>query len=134
MKVIPKTRGRDSQGAGYYGASRGSRKHNGIDFVAEAGERVCAFVGGTITKLGYAYSDDLSYRYIELVDASGMYCRYFYVEPLCNVGDIIANGETIGRAQDIAARYQGITPHYHFEVFEGAKHYVNPYAYLSGDA
>lgn len=140
ISTIPTMRGRDNQGAGYYRASRGSRKHNGVDFITNPHQAITAFIGGTVTKLGYAYADDLSYRYIELRLHNGHHCRYFYVAPSCKVGDAIADGGTIGYSQDLRTRYPGITPHYHFEVFSGfnprkrPKGYINPLIFLAGDA
>lgn len=136
LSVLPPTRNRDKHGAGYYGASRGKRKHVGVDFAVEAESKICAFRRGIITKLGYAYADDLSFRYAEIKDSRGYYCRYFYCEPCVDVGDSIDMGSHIGDSQDLRRRYPGITPHLHFEVFsmEGtSRRYVDPYAYLAGD-
>lgn len=133
---LPGTRNRDKHGAGYYGASRGKRKHVGVDFLINAGDKVCAFRGGTVTKLGYAYADDLSFRYIEIKDSRGYFCRYFYVEPSVAVGAVVDLGSTIGTSQSLGQRYVGITPHLHFEVFllEGReKKYFDPFRYLAGD-
>jgi murein DD-endopeptidase MepM/ murein hydrolase activator NlpD len=136
ITVLPPTRNRDKHGAGYYGASRGKRTHVGVDFKLEPEADVCAFRRGTVTKLGYAYGDDLSFRYIEIKDNRDFYSRYFYVEPCVSVGDEIDLGACIGHSQSLLQRYPGITPHLHYEVFRsegGGKAYVNPYAYLAGD-
>lgn len=128
--IIPPTRGRDAQGAGYFGASRGTRKHNGVDFVATPSEPVRAFEGGKVTKLGYPYSHDLSFRYVQ-VTKGDHHCRYFYVEPTVEVGDEVSEGDMLGTCQELP--YAGITQHYHFEVkHRGA--YLDPIKYLCGDA
>lgn len=88
--------------------------------------------GGRITKIGYAYGDDLSFRYIEIKDHLGEYARYFYVEPSLKQGDMLAMGEIIGHSQKLGDRYEGITEHVHFECFQlinGKKEYFDPETY-----
>lgn len=136
IEIIPEARGRDRYGAGYFGASRGSRSHGGVDFVRKAGEPVLAFAGGKVTKLGYPYRDHLEYRYVEITDDRGFRCRYFYADPHVSVGDRVVPGGLLGRAQDLERLYPGITPHYHFEVITMSgrkKVYHDPIKYLAGD-
>lgn len=115
-----KIREQDSQGAGHYGAPRGSRKHNGIDIVCHAGEVVTCFESGGVTKLGYPYNpnDDKKghLRYVEVTVPNGDRHRYFYTGPLVDVGDSVERGQTIGSAQGLTEIYPGITDHYHFEI------------------
>lgn len=135
MQSLP-IRLRDKWGAGYYGASRGSRKHNGVDFVVEPGQHVRSCAEGTVTKLGYAYADDLSFRYVEVTDSDGYRCRHFYVEPSVLVGCRVFVGTDLGTSQDLGKRYSDITPHFHFEAFTKAgktRHYIDPLKYLAGD-
>lgn len=139
IKTLPQTRGRDNHGAGYYGASRGSRFHNGVDFVFSCNDEVRAFVPGEVTKLGYAYASDLKWRYVEIRTRDNRYNRYFYVNPGVEVGQKIHEGEVIGCAQGIENKYPGMTPHVHFEAFGGKAngkpiYYLDPIKYLSGDA
>lgn len=136
MTISRPIRLRDSWGAGYYGASRGSRTHNGVDFVYKAGETVTSLAAGQVTKVGYPYGDDLSYRYVEITDRNGFRCRHFYVSPDVDVGLGVSVGTGIGRIQDTGKRYPDITCHLHFEVFKiegGKRKYYDPLAYLSGD-
>lgn len=128
--IIPPTRGRDAQGAGYFGASRGTRKHNGVDFVSTPNEPVRAFLGGKVTKLGYPYSHDLSFRYVQ-VTKGDKHCRYFYVSPTVEVGDEVEAGDMLGTCQELP--YDGITQHYHFEVKQRGA-YLDPIKYLCCDA
>lgn len=131
INTIPQTRGRDAHGAGYFGASRGSRTHNGVDFVCEPHEPVRCFKGGKVTKLGYPYSHDLSFRYVQVTDAQGKNCRYFYVSPTVELGDEVSAGDMLGTCQELP--YEGIIQHYHFEIkYKGA--YLDPIKFLSGDA
>lgn len=124
-------RGNDAQGKGYFGASRGSRTHQGVDFVGEPGEPVTAFLGGTVSKLGYPYADKLEFRYVEVRRPNGDRVRYFYVEPSVKVGDLVKPGDRLGTCQRLP--YAGITQHYHFEVLVGGVA-VDPLRYLCDNA
>lgn len=133
---LPPMRCRDKQGAGYYGASRGSRTHVGVDFVLNAGDDVCSFNEGTVTKLGYPYANHPEFRYVEVTDRNGYRCRYFYCDPAVFRGDVIHVGTVLGASQDLRALYSGITPHLHFEVMKmngGQKQFFDPIKYLAGD-
>lgn len=125
-------RGRDGQGAGYFGASRGGRTHNGMDFVAVPGTPVTALSPGRVTKLGYPYADRPEFRYVEVTDRDGLRCRYFYVQPSVTVGQSVGIGDTLGTTQMLP--YDGIEQHFHFEVMKGRGEYLDPIKYLCGDA
>ena len=120
LAYLPK-RGTDDWGSGAFGASRGSRKHKGIDYACYPDTAIMSSIKGIVTKLGYPYADDLSYRYVEVTDNAGARHRYFYVEPELDVGDEVTIGSRIGRAQDIAARYPDpnkgpMKNHIHYEI------------------
>ena len=142
-------RGSDSQGSGLYRASRGSRLHNGIDICCKAHVDVLAVSAGEVTKIGFPYGqrskkqlhgDDLkkfeakkALRYVQVTDAYGIDCRYFYVSPTVKKGDMIRPSDIIGRAQGLAHIYKGITEHYHFETLimvMGQKVFLDPNQYL----
>lgn len=133
IRIIPAIRGRDAQGAGYFGASRGARTHNGVDFVAGIGTTVVALTAGRVTKIGYPYADRPRIRYVEVTDDRGYRVRYFYIEPSVTLGQQVDVGTRLGTVQ--ALPYEGITPHYHFEVMAPgtAREYVDPLKYLAGD-
>lgn len=122
MLLRPFKRGIDDWGDGSFGASRGSRKHIGIDFAAEPGQIVVSHVSGVVTKLGYPYASDLSYRYVEVTDDNMLKHRFFYVEPTIQLGEDVIAGETvIGVVQDISSKYRRsdrkpMTNHVHYEV------------------
>jgi murein DD-endopeptidase MepM/ murein hydrolase activator NlpD len=134
-----KLRGTDCFGSGAYGASRGSRKHNGIDitendgFLIVANASVIAYEAGEVTKLGYPYNpnDDKkgNYRYVEIT-SNGYRLRYFYIGLLVEVGDDIERGQTIGWSQDLECVYPGITQHVHFEIKDPDGKFIDPVAYL----
>ena len=115
-------RGCDELGCGSFGASRGTRKHKGVDYKAKEGASVYSPIEGIITKHGYPYRDDLSYRYIQ-VENEVYKIRLFYCELRWSfeVGDEVCEGDFIGIVQDIASRYidKGImNNHVHVEIYE----------------
>jgi murein DD-endopeptidase MepM/ murein hydrolase activator NlpD len=131
MLIFPKMREPDDFGAGYFGAPRGSGTHNGVDFTAEAGSACYSVTEGVVTKFGYPYADDLSYRYVEVTHDEVTRFRYFYVEPIedLQIGDKVFEGLYLGAVQDVAGRYETddkkMNNHIHFEVIEKGK-YVDP--------
>ena len=130
MILRPPVRGSDSKGAGYYGAPRGNRKHAGVDFACYPGSKVICQSTGSVTKLGYPYSDDLSFRYVQITTVDGIVERYFYVKPCVEVGDVITPGRVLGTTQKLGSRYLGITEHFHFEVKVDGEH-IDPTDYIA---
>lgn len=133
MKFIAPLRGRDSYGFGHFGASRGSRKHNGVDHVCVPGSKIFSPVEGEVTKLGYPYGDDLSLRYVQITTKEGYNVRVFYVKPFVSVGDLITDDDIIGSSQKLGDRYPidkdhplGITEHVHLEVKDLQGKYIDP--------
>jgi len=100
--------------------------HNGIDFSCHPRTKILAPVSGLITKLGYPYGDDLTYRYVQIEDDEKDNHRVFYVNPTVSVGGFVEEGVTvIGVAQDLTTRYSGITNHVHYEIKRGDE-YIQP--------
>lgn len=122
-------RGQDLQGAGWYKAPRGKRKHNGIDLVCEKDFIVESLTYGDVTKIGYPYlpSDEERghLRYVE-VTLDGNRFRYFYIHPLVQVGDKIMPNIPLGVSQDLCSIYTGITQHVHFEIIKPNGKHMNP--------
>ncbi len=116
----------DAKGAGYFGAPRGSRTHNGQDHAMIAGADVLSPVRGFVTKLGYPYDPSrtshigLTYRYIEIETDDECKHRFFYVDPYSNIdlGDEVEIGDPIGVVQDIV-KYHGepMINHIHYEIY-----------------
>ncbi len=96
---------------------------------------------GTVTKLGYPYGDDLAFRYVELETVDGFFYRYFYVEPLVDLGHYVvgikdlsynlSSNDALGIVQDLTARYPGITNHFHFEIKNPSGMFVDPTEFLT---
>ena len=129
IRIRPKIRGEDKWGRGEFLAPRGDHKHRGEDYEAQPGAEVESVECGVVTKLGHAYADDLFYRYVEVTDAEGYAARYMYVEPSVELRQRIKCGQVLGTVQDIAARYPGIIPHFHFEVRKG-RNIIPPFEYF----
>lgn len=118
------TRKKDAKGEGHYGASRGSRKHMGIDFVTVPGQNIIAPISGKVTKLPYAASD-LVHRGIEIKNGNEMH-QLFYVIPLVKVGQMVKKGQIIAKADSLLSKYgASMTNHVHHEVEVNGK-FINP--------
>ena len=129
-----KIRKTDRWGSGAYKAPRGNRLHKGVDIVCDKGDAITSASCGVVRKTAgrpYAASDKKKkhYRYVEIMDASGLRCRYFYVAASVKTGDMVCRGDVIGAAQGLEKVYPGITDHIHFEVL-GKSGPVNPLKYL----
>lgn len=113
-------RGHDAYGYGEFGASRdgGSRKHEGVDFVAGANQPVAAPISGYVTKIGFAYAGDSSLKFVEITNPALHYeARVFYVDPSVSVGEPVAVGDTIGKHRTLLRKYPGhMTDHVHLEI------------------
>ncbi|KQW68239.1 hypothetical protein ASE17_07235 [Phenylobacterium sp. Root77] len=110
----------DAYGFGAFGASRdgGSRKHEGVDFMAQAGQPVAAPISGYVTKIGMAYADNKRLKFVEITNPAISYvARVFYVDPDVAEGDVVRLGQEIGTAHSLQAHYPGgMTDHVHMEL------------------
>jgi hypothetical protein len=115
-------RGTDAYGEGAFHAPRdgGGRRHEGVDYVATAGQAVEAPISGYVTCVGFAYRDDQTLKFVEIENpALKLTARVFYVDPEVAVGDSVAVGHEIGHAHTLQRRYRGgITDHVHLELVD----------------
>lgn len=129
IKTITPQRTSDKHGSGAWQASRGSRRHNGIDYAVWPGSVVLSATIGMVTKIGWPYSpedpDKGHLRYVEVTTPLGDQVRYFYIEPCVGLGDHVSVDQPLGVAQDLTKVYNGITPHIHIGVKRDGK-YINP--------
>lgn len=120
IKIIAPLRDKDTWGEGHYEAPRGERIHIGLDFAAAAGSVLISPVTGHVSKIGYPYWDDLSYRYVEVTDSDKYRHRFFYVEAEVEPGQIVlATVTRLGTVQDVVSRYpvpRGMKNHFHYEI------------------
>lgn len=126
IKLIAPQRTNDVHGSGAWQAPRGYGKHRGIDIACLPDSIILSSTEGVVSKLGYMYNDDLSYRYVQVTTPDGYKIRYCYVEPDVKVRDTIEVGQPLGVVQDIGRRYKGITPHIHLGVMNLEREYINP--------
>jgi len=140
IKILPPVR-HDSMGAGYFGAPRGSRKHNGVDFSCYPESKILAPVTGEVTKLGYPYGDERyggsqhsePYRYVEVTAQDGKRHRVFYIKPSVEVGEVVVEGrDVVGYSQDLTKRHGGaMVNHVHYEIMVGSG-YESPTKQIDG--
>ncbi|MDJ0922272.1 MAG: M23 family metallopeptidase [Henriciella sp.] len=105
----------DAYGAGGFNASRGSRVHQGLDYLFDPGEIVTSPVSGTVLRIGVVYLGT-EFKLVEIETKEQLKLRILYVEPSVESGQSIEAGQLIGRAQNIGLRYPGITPHVHIDA------------------
>lgn len=123
---------KDAAGSGEFGSSRdsGTRTHSGVDYISKPDSQVLTPVSGRISKLGYPYADDLSYRYVQITDEEGNAHRLFYVKPGKDlvIGQQVTQYDPIGTAQDVSRRYpdRGMTPHVHYEIKNNLGKFIDP--------
>lgn len=114
------TRKADAYGHGEFGARRdgGARRHEGVDFMADAGQPVVAPISGYISKIGFAYADDSNLKFVEISNPALRYtARVFYVDPEVEVGQAVRVGQTIGSHHSLERKYPGgMTDHVHLEI------------------
>jgi murein DD-endopeptidase MepM/ murein hydrolase activator NlpD len=112
-----KTRLCDAFGCGYFGASRGTRSHNGIDIVTNPNQVINSPINGTVTRFPFPYGSDLSYTGIQ-IENNDYLVKIFYVTPTVKVNTKVTQGQQIAISQNIAAKYgSGMTNHVHIEAY-----------------
>lgn len=122
-----KMRGDDAWGSGHFGASRGKRKHQGIDIVVSPGSTVSSPVDGTVMRTDVVvYPDAPHFSGVEIETDDGSRIKIFYVQPDIAKGSRIKAGDPVGTAEDFTKRYGpkkggAITPHIHMEVRKDGK-------------
>jgi len=105
----------DIQGLGHFGAPRGSRKHQGIDFVAVPGMVVKAPISGNVRSL-QVYNGDPTWKGVSITSGD-LEVKMFYVAPFANLPKSITRGTLIGSMQNRAATSTGMINHIHVEVW-----------------
>lgn len=111
-------RGCDAFGCGTFGASRGTRTHNGIDIVSLPSQSIFSPITGEVTRFPFPYGSDLSYTGIEIVNFEYK-IKIFYVTPVVKIGTQVNKGQLIAKSQNIASKYgSSMTNHVHIEVYK----------------
>jgi len=105
----------DKWGSGAHGASRGTRRHNGVDFICEPGQSVVSPITGTVVRVARPYADS-PFSGV-LIENAQISIKMFYLLPdMKLIGQEVPKGRFVGVAQDIAVKYPGIMPHIHLQV------------------
>jgi hypothetical protein len=99
-------RGVDGQGSGEFGASRGNRKHEGVDIISNAGDVIVSPIDGYVSKVGYRiYSRKCPYLVgIDITgtgDYEGYKIRLFYVKSDLTKDTIVEKGDAIAKQQSL---------------------------------
>lgn len=124
-------RGTDAYGSGFHGAPRGSRIHDGVDYVSIAGQQVNASLSGKVIKLSRPYSsgiDAAELAGVQIVASDGSCCWMWYMQPLDNiVGSIVKAGDSmVGSAKTLQNRYtNGMTDHIHIRLHDRQDNIIN---------
>lgn len=130
----------DPAGGGSFGARRGARTHQGVDFRCNPGALILSPVAGQVTRYGWAYAraeGAPDWRYVEVTDAQNRRHRFLYTTllPELAVGYPVSPHQAVAVAQDISARYpgSGMLPHVHYEVWDGDERLDPALVLPSGD-
>ncbi|NIV03279.1 hypothetical protein GWN26_01965 [Candidatus Saccharibacteria bacterium] len=109
----------DPAGSGNYGAPRGKRRHNGIDFLCTPGQTVrCPVALGRVIREARPYAHDFKYSGL-VIQGKHLAIKIFYLDPWPGIiGTVVKRGDPIGIAQDIREKYNGsMEAHIHLAIF-----------------
>ena len=111
-------RGEDKTGNGWWGAKRGSRKHEGCDYVDCRGAEIIACTNGRVRN-GQVYSTSSEMTLIEITN--DIYrVKQMYVDSIVENGEIVEKGQLIGYLQDVASFHNNpdMKTHCHVTVWK----------------
>jgi len=117
-------RGNDPTGHGYYGASRGTRKHEGFDVISTPNENVYSPINGKV-RIGNVYkTTKVGKEQMKLIEITGntYKVKLMYVSSNLKNGDVVTPNMLIGKAQDISLYHdegsKGMINHIHEGVWK----------------
>lgn len=107
----------DSEGDGHYGASRGIRRHNGVDYLCDQGQDIVAPHDMIIERESFPKENSpmtgIAWRKGK---STG---RLWYFRPIANlIGTAVGEGNVIGVAQSVSKDYglPKMDDHVHYRV------------------
>lgn len=107
----------DEEGSGEYGASRGARLHNGVDYLCKEGQDIIAPFDLTIVRIS---NPKINSELSGIVwQSNRSYGKIFYFEPNPDlISYAVEQGQVIGKAQSVSADYGllGMKDHIHFQI------------------
>ncbi len=118
----------DDFGSGLFGASRGTRIHNGLDFFAEVGEAVYAPFDMELKRHGVPYEISRGLT-LQEYKGLGIYSDYLvkvlYVKNTDPIGTIYNKGEVFAYVQDVSEYHstaeKHMNNHAHVEIYKNGK-------------
>ena len=122
----------DRYGSGEYGASRGRRTHDGVDYIAQAEQTVVSPISGRVLKISWPYASGVDANVLEGVEiqaSDGTKCWVWYLKPSVNIiNQVVKAGVTvIGKAKTLSNRYsKDITDHVHVRLQTRFGSSINP--------
>lgn len=122
----------DPYGSGEYGASRGRRTHDGVDYIAQAEQSVVAPISGRVLRISWPYASGIDANVLEGVEieaSDGTRCWVWYIKPAVNIiNQVVKAGVSIiGRAKTLSNRYsKDITDHVHVRLQTRYGSSINP--------
>lgn len=128
-RVVPPTRsgkrrGCDPLGCGHFGASRGSRKHKGVDYSTNFGEEILSPISGYIERYPDPYGDG-QYSGVQIKGTGvhqGYLVKMFYLSPSVPVRGKVVAGQKVGNAQNISRRHgASMINHVHVEIYRNGQ-------------
>lgn len=124
----------DSGGDGHFGASRGDKKHKGLDFICAPGQIIKAVIAGKLIR-AYPYAGDVIFTGCRIWGKDWMSKMFYFIPHKHLINEDVLAGENIGIAQDISAKYGGgMKPHIHVELYKlNPTKLVDPEEYLERD-
>lgn len=120
--VNPQKMRNDSAGLGHFGASRGSRRHRGVDLIVSKNQKIFAPFNGTITRKLQVYGSDPKYKGLEIQSEADktIKVKVFYCIVDNNlIGKKVQRGQVIATAQAINEKYStAMKNHIHVELWK----------------
>ena len=107
----------DAEGDGHYGAPRGDRRHNGVDYLCDPGQIIVAPFSMFIERISFPAADKIMSGIAWRSDRSTG--RIWYFEPYKYLIDSnVFEGLPIGIAQNVSQYYglPNMKNHIHFRV------------------
>lgn len=111
----------DTQGDGHFGASRGRRRHNGLDIIVTPGSAVYCPIEGFMKRVAHPYGGRRNKKWLGCaIEGTGLYLGYevkiFYMDPFL-MGEYVYPNDIVGKAQAISKKYtSAMIDHLHVEV------------------
>ena len=114
----------DRGGDGAFGASRGNRRHRGVDYASLAGSDVVSPVTGIIDRVSNAYTDPVKNGPLKAIVIKNIVdnryeTKVLYVEPSKHIkpGMPVYGGQTLlGKTQSMVFIHENVKDHIHVQI------------------